>query len=242
MNFVAKHKLNLQAVAANVGYEFSSRGTIGRATAPEPQTYKEAVNQLLQDKHERSAKTSERVSSVTADVPEDVRKKLDTFLAYIELDTVLRNDKRVMKLLQEDIQEEDMEAFGDIDDATLERLKNKRDRTKHEDQRYKTLMKLRFIKTRTMRSQARRLKCVQDDSEKIESIMNQQQLNTAPMDNKLPDFKLKQIQAYFTEEPGRQMNSPYCLVTNPALTEEEFMKKFKENPGFQDTEKEKEGA
>ena len=90
-------------------------------------------------------------------------------------------------------------------------------------------MKLRFIKTRTMRSHARRVKCVQEDVEKVEEIMNKQKLDGVRLDNKLPDFKVKQIQSFYTKEPGRQMVSPYCLLTNTNTTEEQFLKKFKEN-------------
>ena len=90
-------------------------------------------------------------------------------------------------------------------------------------------MKLRFITMRRMRSHVQRVKCVQEDVEKVEEIMNKQKLDGVRLDNKLPDFKVKQIQSFYTKEPGRQMLSPYCLLTNTNTTEDQFLKKFKEN-------------
>ena len=80
-----------------------------------------------------------------------------------------------------------------------------------------------------MRSHAQRVKCVQEDLEKVEEMMNKQKLDGVPLENKLPDFKVKQIQSFFTKEPGRQMTSPYCLLTTTNTTEEQFLEKFKVN-------------
>ena len=59
-----------------------------------------------------------------------------------------------------------MEAFGDYDGANLERLAAKKERTKAEDQKFRTLSQLRYIKTRTMQSRERRIRTVMDDAEK----------------------------------------------------------------------------
>ena len=55
-----------------------------------------------------------------------------------------------------------MEAFGDYDDANLQRLAAKKERTKAEEQKFKTLSQLRYIKTRTMRSRERRIRTVME--------------------------------------------------------------------------------
>ena len=124
-----------------------------------------------------------------------------------------------------------MEAFGDYDDANLQRLAAKKERTKAEEQKFKTLSQLRYIKTRTMRSRERRIRTVMDDAEKIESFMGQEKLLNTPLPYKLPDFKIRQITAYHTDDDtsAKKMVSPYALLTNPEMEEEEFMKRFKEN-------------
>ena len=70
-----------------------------------------------------------------------------------------------------------------------------------------------------------------DDAEKIESFMGQESILNTPLPHKLPDFKLRQITAFHTkdENSARKMVSPYALLTNPEMKEEEFMKRFKEN-------------
>ena len=125
--------------------------------------------------------------------------------------------------------EEDMEPFGDVDDATLKRLGDLKQRTKYEEERYQRLLKLRYLKTRTLRSRARRIHTISDDAQRIESFMKENELDSTPMKNKLPDFKLNQIQGYFSGVPSRQLSSPFCLLTNPEQKEEDFLKKFKEN-------------
>ena len=83
LNFIHSNQLNLQAVAANVGYEFASRQCTGRAVAPEPQTFEEAVQQLRADKTMRAAEATATDVHVTAEAPEEVMhtylKKLVTF-------------------------------------------------------------------------------------------------------------------------------------------------------------------
>lgn len=135
--------------------------------------------------------------------------------------------------VQDEIPEEELEPFGDVDDATLTRLGNLKERTKYEEERYQKLRKLQYLRTRTLRSQARRVNTVSDVAAKVESFMNEQKLDAKTTDNKLPDFKLQQIQGYFTNVPGKQLSSPYCLVTNPDQKEEDFIKKFKEGNSSQ---------
>ena len=126
-----------------------------------------------------------------------------------------------------------MEAFGDYDDANLQRLAAKKERTKAEEQKLRTLSQLRYIKTRTMRSRERRIRTVMDDAEKVESFMAQEKILKTPLPHKLPDFKITQITAYHTSEnnSAKNMKSPYALPTNPDMEEEEFMKRFKKTSG-----------
>ena len=83
LDFIHSNQLNLQAVAANVGYEFASRQSTGRAVAPEPQTFEEAVQQLRADKTMRAAEATATDVHVIDQAPEEVMhtylKKLDTF-------------------------------------------------------------------------------------------------------------------------------------------------------------------
>lgn len=37
---------------------------------------------------------------------------------------------------------------------------------------------------------------------------------TVPMTNRLPDFKLKQIQAFFTRQEERALTSEFCMLTS----------------------------
>ena len=217
--------MNLQSVAANIGYEFASRQPVGCPVAPEPETFEEAVQQLQADRRKRAGDESTRRAAVTAEDSEDVRchKILSTLDTYVhKLDALFFG-------YQEEIEEKDMEPFGDVDDATLKRLGEIKQRSKYEEDRYQKLLKLRYLKTRTMRSRARRISTISDDAERIASYMKDNDLDNAPLQNKLPDFKLQQIQGYFTTVPGRQLTSPFCLVTNPQQKEEDFLKKFKEN-------------
>ena len=84
VKFVAKNKVNLQAMASSVAYEYSSRGSVGRATAPEPETFQEAINQLRCDRLERSElDTAHELDTphgptVKDDAPEEVKTELDT--------------------------------------------------------------------------------------------------------------------------------------------------------------------
>ena len=68
VDYIKSNKLNLQALAANVGYEYASRGGIGRSAVPEPQTYDEACDQLRQDKSERLSKEEEPMEHVTDEI------------------------------------------------------------------------------------------------------------------------------------------------------------------------------
>ena len=70
-----------------------------------------------------------------------------------------------------------------------------------------------------------------DDAEKVESFMARERFLNTLLPNKLPDFKIRQITAYHTSDDNsaKKMVSPYALLTNPDLEEEELMKRFKEN-------------
>ena len=92
--------------------------------------------------------------------------------------------------VQDEIPAEALEAFGDVDDATLTRLGNLKERTKYEEERYQKLRKIQYLRTRTLRSQARRVNTVSDVAAKVESFMNEQKLDAKTTDNQLPDFKL----------------------------------------------------
>ena len=92
VKFVAENKVNLQAMASSVAYEYSSRGSVGRATAPEPETFQEAINQLRCDRLERSELDAPQQhdtphgTNVKDDAPGEVTTKLDTPFHRFKLD------------------------------------------------------------------------------------------------------------------------------------------------------------
>ena len=73
LQFIHDNKVNLQSLAANVGYEFASRQPVGCPVAPQPETFQEAVEQLQADKRKRSADETLPPPAVTAEDSEDVR-------------------------------------------------------------------------------------------------------------------------------------------------------------------------
>ena len=77
--------MNLQSVAANIGYEFASRQPVGCPVAPEPETFEEAVQQLQADRRKRAGDESTPRAAVTAEDSEDVRchKILSTLDTYV---------------------------------------------------------------------------------------------------------------------------------------------------------------
>ena len=119
-----------------------------------------------------------------------------------------------------------MEPFGDQDDETLERLSRLQERTKYEETRFRQLTQLRYLKTRTNRSRHRRQHTVEGASQKVDALLSKQK-DVPTLDHKLPDFKVRQLQAYHSRVPSRKMESPFCLLTNPDMPFEEFKKKFK---------------
>ena len=54
-----ENEMNLQSAAANIGYEYASRGFCGSSVKPEPETFDEAVVQLLEE-NEKEANTSHK--------------------------------------------------------------------------------------------------------------------------------------------------------------------------------------
>ena len=81
---MAENNVKLQAMASSVAYEYSSRGSVGRATAPEPETFQEAINQLRCDRLERSElDTAHELDTphgptVKEDAAEEVTTNFDT--------------------------------------------------------------------------------------------------------------------------------------------------------------------
>ena len=94
---MAENKVNLQAMASNMAYEYSSRGSVGRATAPEPENFEEAINQLRCDRLERSElDTAHELDTpygptLKDDAPEEVTTELDTLLERFKLDVYVIN-------------------------------------------------------------------------------------------------------------------------------------------------------
>ena len=234
--FMYENEMNLQSAAANIGYEYASRGFCGSSVKPEPETFDEAVVQLLDEKEKEATTSNTNQEPVTAE-QQVIHVRSTVNIIFLHIRSTVEVFSRSFPLTQQiSFKEEEMEAFGDYDDATLKRLAAKKERTKAEEQKFKTLSQLRYIKTRTIRSRERRLRTVMDDSEKIESFMGQESMLNTPLPHKLPDFKLRQITAYHTkdENSAKKMVSPYALLTNPEMTEEEFMKRFKENKPKED--------
>ena len=62
-----ENEMNLQSAAANIGYEYASRGFCGSSVKPEPETFDEAVVQLLQEKEKEVNTPKENQDHVTAD-------------------------------------------------------------------------------------------------------------------------------------------------------------------------------
>ena len=115
-----------------------------------------------------------------------------------------------------------LEKLGDKDDETFQALAKKGVRTRYENQRFWHLYKLKFIKTRVLRVRKRRADAVNARINVAAQIMSARKA-TLPLNNKLPDFKVRQLRNFFKGEEG---STKYNLLTNPFMTEEQFEKKF----------------
>ena len=100
-------------------------------------------------------------------------------------------------------------------------------RTKYETQRYLHLYKLKYIKTRVMRSRERRKDMVNDNVATALALLGRKK-SRIPLPNKLPDFKLRQVRNFYR---GDENSTKFNLLTNPTMSEAEFMSKFKKEPG-----------
>ena len=62
-----ENEMNLQSAAANIGYEYASRGFCGSSVKPEPETFDEAVVQLLDEKEKEATTSNTNQKPVTAE-------------------------------------------------------------------------------------------------------------------------------------------------------------------------------